>query len=73
MAEHPVQQKIAHIAIDDEGSHTVGRNGVTRIETCTKSGLHADIPYIRVWNDDVCIAEFCQHNILGVYFSSEAV
>lgn len=73
MSEHPIKQKIEHIAIDDEGSHTVGRNGVTRIEACTKSGMHADIPYVRVWNGDVCIAEFCQHNIVGVYFSAEAL
>lgn len=41
---------------------------VTRIEAFTKSGMHADIPYVRVWAGDQPVAEFCQHNIVGVYF-----
>jgi hypothetical protein len=73
MTEHPVKQAITAIDIDTipevQGSYLVGRNGVTRIEACTKSGLHADIPYVRVWAGDVCLAEFCQHNIVGVYFA----
>lgn len=76
MNEHPVQQKISDIVIDtipeSQASYSVGRNGVTRIEACTKSGMHADIPYVRVWADDICLAEFCQHQIVGVYFSAEA-
>lgn len=75
--EHPVKQKIECIEIDtipeSQAYYRVGVRGVTRIEACTKSGLHADIPYVRVWSEDVCIAEFCQHNIVGVYFSKEAV
>lgn len=71
--EHPVQQAIRAIDIDTipgvEGCYIVGRSGVTRIEACTKSGLHADIPYVRVWAGDICQAEFCQHNIVGVYFA----
>lgn len=74
--EHPVQQKIECIEIDaipdSQAYYRVGVRDVTRIEACTKSGLHADIPYVRIWNGDVCIAEFCQHNIVGVYFSKEA-
>lgn len=71
MSEHPVNQPIEHIVIDDtETSYTVGRCDVTRIEACTKSGMHADIPYVRVWKGDHCVAEFCQHNIVGVYFGS---
>ena len=70
--EHPVEQEIAWIEIDTipevQGSWTVGRNGVTRIEACTKSGLHADIPYLRVWKGDDCAAEYCQHAIVGVGF-----
>ena len=27
--------------------------------------------YVRVWKGDFCEAEFCQHNIVGVYFSQE--
>lgn len=73
MTEHPVEQPIREIDVylSDEGAcvYAVGRNGVTRIEACTKSGLHADIPYVRVWKGDVCEAEFCQHNIVGVYFA----
>lgn len=72
MEEHPIQQPIRMIEIDTipevQGSFEVGRNGVTRIEACQKSGLRANIPYVRVWKDDVCAAEFCQHNIVGVYF-----
>lgn len=71
MVEHPVNQAIEHIVIDEtETCFTVGRNGVTSIEACTKSGMHANIPYVRVWKGDVCLAEFCQHQIVGVYFSA---
>lgn len=70
MSEHPVTQTIDGIDIDQsESGYCVGHNGVTRIEACTKSGMHADIPYIRVRSGDVAIAEFCQHNIVGVYFA----
>ena len=76
MSEHPVEQPIREIDVflSDEAwtGYRIGLNGVTRIEACTKSGLHADIPYVRVWKGDVCEAEFCQHNIVGVYFG-EAV
>jgi hypothetical protein len=69
---HPVRQPIREIDVffanDEAITYAVGRRGVTRIEACTKSGLHCDIPYIRVWKGDVCEAEFCQHNIVGVYF-----
>lgn len=75
MSEHPVQQVIREVDVflSDDGAtfYRVGRNDVTRIEACTKSGLHADIPYVRVWKGDVCEAEFCQHNIVGVYFDPE--
>ena len=77
MEEHPVQQPIRSIQIDniagmgpdgDGSAYFVGDSGVTRIEACQKSGLHANIPYVRVWADDRCVAEFCQHQIVGVYF-----
>ncbi len=72
MVEHPIQQPIKAVQIDTipgvESEYVVGRSGVTRIEACQKSGLHADIPYVRVWAGDVCLAELCQHNIVGVYF-----
>lgn len=74
MEEHPINQAIQSIEIPDGAdsfcSYTVGQN-CTRIEATFKSGLHANMPYIRVWRDDVALAEFCQHNIVGVYFSAE--
>jgi hypothetical protein len=70
--EHPVEQAIREIDVylSEEGStvYTVGRSGVTRIEACFKSGMHSNIPYVRVWAGDTCLAEFCQHHIVGVYF-----
>lgn len=83
MSEHPVIQQIDYIVVDhgteglvEVGSrfpevYRVGWDGVTRIEACTKSGLHADIPYVRVWKGDVAFAEFCQHHIVGVYFTDQ--
>ena len=73
MSEHPVEQAIFMVTLPPESDgyspqFRVGRGGVTRIEACTKSGLHADIPYIRVWQGDECVAEFCQHSIAGVWF-----
>lgn len=73
MDEHPVKQHI--IGFEFSGAmgintYEVGLHGVTRIEACTKSGLHANIPYVRVWVGDVCEAEFCQHHLLGVFFGS---
>lgn len=73
MTEHPIQQQISEIDVYACGEELqyfkVGRNDVSRIEACTKPGLHCDIPYVRVWADGHCVAEFCQHNIVGVYFA----
>lgn len=73
--EHPVEQPIREIDVYlSEGGatiYTVGRNGVTRIEACVKPGMYSNIPYVRVWKDDICEGEFCQHNIVGVYFAAE--
>lgn len=75
MYEHPVEQEIESIVIGDLGEgmeeHRVGRGGVTRIEACTKPGMMADIPYVRVWAGTKAIAEFCQHNIVGVFFGED--
>lgn len=72
--EHPIEQPIKSVTVveyeNGYESYTVGSNGITKIEACTKSGMHADIPYVRVWKSDICIAEFCQHNIQGVYFAA---
>lgn len=74
-AEHPVEQPIRRIEVDtipgEQLAYWVGGSGVTRIEACVKSGPYSPIPYVRVWKDDVCEAEFCQHNIVGVYFAVE--
>jgi hypothetical protein len=73
VTEHPVEQPIRAIEIDiipeSQASYVVGRNGVTRIEACIKPGMYSNIPYVRVWKGEVCEAEFCQHNIVGVYFA----
>lgn len=75
MEEHPVQQPIREIDVflsEESGTvYTVGRNNVTRIEACQKSGQYSNIPYVRVWAGDLCLAEFCQHNIVGVYFEQQ--
>lgn len=77
MAEHLEGVEIGSILIDtipeSQAEYSVGRNNVTRIEAFTKSGMHADIPYVRIWSGDEPIAEFCQHHIVGVYFKREAV
>lgn len=71
MAEHLENTVIDMIKVDHEedGYFRVGYGGVTRIEACTKPGLHCDIPYVRVWEGEKPAAEFCQHNIIGVYFA----
>lgn len=73
MSEHPIEKPIRMIQIPcDEGGnpkeYIVGKFGVTRIEACTKSGMHADIPYVRVWCGDEAAAEFCQHSLSGLWF-----
>lgn len=72
MSEHPVKQEIEHVQVYGDYAtgqwYGIGVAGVTRIEACTKSGMHADIPYVRVWKGDVAVAEFCQHSIVGIYF-----
>lgn len=71
---HPVDLPICAVDIaiipDGECGYSLGKNDVTRIEACSKPGLHCDIPYIRVWAGDECRAELCQHNIVGVYFTT---
>lgn len=54
--------------IDGEGFCKVGHMAVTRIEKHTKSGMHANIAYVRVWAGDHLRAEFCQHSLTGVFF-----
>lgn len=73
---HAVDQPIYSVVVrfDDhqhqiEGlSYVVGRNGVTYIEAFEKNGEYCHLPYIRVWEDNSCIAEFSQHHVAGVFF-----
>lgn len=67
--EHAANVVIDAIQVSAETGYTVGRCGVTLIEAFTKSGLHTDIAYVRVWKGESPCAEFCQHNIVGVYFA----
>jgi len=71
MSEH-LDAKIHSILVTENErtseSYTVGANSVTRIEAFTKSGMHADIAYVRVYKNDQPHSEFCQHNIIGVYY-----
>ena len=75
MDEHMKGVEIVALQIDNipdkQEEVVVGKYGVTRIEAFTKSGMHSNIPYFRVWKDDVPTAEFCQHNIVGVYFKQD--
>lgn len=77
MDPHPVKQEIKMVQIDTiEGQESAFALGwktvhgeIDRIEACTKPGLHCDIPYVRVWVGTTCIAELCQHNVVGVFFN----
>lgn len=75
--QHPVVsagQQIVKIVVSDttglghSDRYAVGERGVTRIEATWKDGLHSHLPYVRVWNGEKAIAEFCQHLLAGVYF-----
>jgi len=68
--DQTISEIIEYIDADnDPAGFKVGRCGITRIEETSKPGFHCDIPYIRVWAGDYLRAEFCQHNIVGVYFA----
>lgn len=72
-----VNTNILSVTIADHGQfaefYKVGVDGVTRIEATIKSGMHANIPYVRVWKGDQIHSEHCQHNIDGVYFAPVGV
>lgn len=71
MAEHldkPIYMILVVDKADHDESYKVGEKFVTKIEAFTKSGMHADIPYVRVYKNDEPHSEFCQHQIVGVYF-----
>ena len=76
MSEQVIDGIVIDAIPDSQAAYWVGRAGVTRIEACTKPGMHADIPYVRVWGESLpsfggecVVAEFCQHQIVGVYFA----
>lgn len=66
--EAPIREIDVYLSDEDSTYYRVGKDEVTLIEPCVKPGLHSNLPYVRVWKGDVCEAEFCQHNIVGVYF-----
>ena len=74
--ERPVKQEIFAIRVPAKpgwrDAYEVGQNDVTRIEACEKHGPYTPIPYVRVWVGETCLAEFCQHQIVGVYFYATA-
>lgn len=69
--EHIDAEILSILVVENERKsegYEVGKRGVTKIEAFTKSGMHADIAYVRVYKDGQPHSEFCQHNIIGVYF-----
>lgn len=66
MSNQQIQYVSIYATSDGDETITVGYNGVTRIE---KYRDEIDlVSYVRVWKGDDVHAEFCQRNILGVYY-----
>lgn len=53
----------------DMETYYVGEKDVTEIRAVQKEGSMSYIPYVQVWKGEKLFAEFCQHNITGVYFA----
>lgn len=68
MSEKPIRGVVIDTVPDSGNEYNVGRGGCTDIKAITKPGMYSDIPYIQVWLNDEIAAEFCQHNIVGVYY-----
>lgn len=69
-------KEIAAIAItylDGGAGYKVDRDGVTKILATDKPGTWGLIPYVQVWIGERLLAEFCVHNIVGVYFKDQSV
>lgn len=71
---HPINQTIlaTQLPSDEFGNpldYIVGRN-CTRIEACEKNGEYCILPYLRIWLNDICIAEFSQHKASYVRFGA---
>lgn len=67
----PHAGEIESIWVDDNTTHRVGIDGVTRIERTQKGGMHCNIPYVRVWKGDALHSEHCQHELQAVYFETQ--
>ena len=52
----------------EEEWYQVGQNDVSEIRLSERCGSMAMIPYLEVWKNGKLHAEFCQHNIQGVYY-----
>ncbi len=64
--------KITSIQIDTVIGTVYGVDvdGVTEISETTHPGQYIDIPYVRVWKGEYLFAEFCRHNIVGVFYNT---
>ena len=49
-------------------SFVVGVNGVTMITQGAENGEYCEIPYIRVWRDDVLAFEAAKHRFARIYY-----
>ena len=72
-----IQQVISSTQVlgDEHGNpmdYIVGQN-CSNIEAIYRDGEYSAIPYIRVWKDGLCLAEFNQHKATFVRFSPEAL
>lgn len=76
--QRPIDQPIRRVLVwqpdypAQQIEYEVGYSNVTRIEATEKSGEYSFIPYIRVWADNVAVAEFCQHKCIGIWFAAPA-
>ena len=50
--------------------HKVGAVGVTEITKVSLAGPYNYVPYLKVWKGDILLAEFCQHNVVGVHYET---
>ena len=71
MSDKAKQEIFATQVLGDENGnpldYIVGKN-CSRIESYLENGEYCGIPYIRVWDGDKRIIEFCQHKATFVRF-----
>lgn len=63
--EYEAYQLGGEIGVPDEGKAPLYVKEIARVEM---PGNGAMIPYVQVWSNLGLYAEFCQHQIVGVYF-----